>query len=63
MWHAWERREKCSGLWWENVEERDHPEDRGVNGRMGSELILGRLAEGVLSGYSWLRIGASGGLF
>jgi hypothetical protein len=42
---------------------KDHPEDRGVNGRMGSEWILGRLAEGLLSGYTWLRIGASGGLF
>jgi hypothetical protein len=28
-------------------EERDHLEYQGVDGRMGSELILGRLAGGV----------------
>jgi hypothetical protein len=28
-------------------EERDHLEDQGVNGRMGSECILGRLAGGL----------------
>jgi hypothetical protein len=28
-------------------EERDHLEDQGVDGRMGSEWILGRLAGGV----------------
>jgi hypothetical protein len=37
-------------------------EDHGVNGRMGPEWILGRLAEGVWSGSSWLRIGTGGGL-
>jgi hypothetical protein len=31
----------------ENQTERDHLEDQGVDGRMGSEWILGRLAEGV----------------
>jgi hypothetical protein len=28
-----------------------------VDGRMGSERVLGRLAEGVYSGLSWLKIG------
>jgi hypothetical protein len=37
-------------------------EDQGVDGRMGSEWILRRLAGGVLSGSSWLRIGTGGGL-
>jgi hypothetical protein len=36
--------------------------DQGVDGRMGSEWILGRLATGVQSGSSWLRIGTGGGL-
>jgi hypothetical protein len=27
-----------------------------VGGRMGSEWILGRVSEGVRSGFSWLRI-------
>jgi hypothetical protein len=45
-WHAWERREMCTGFWWESQKERDHLEDRCVAGSMGSEWILGRLAEG-----------------
>jgi hypothetical protein len=23
MWHAWERREKCTRFWWESPKERD----------------------------------------
>jgi hypothetical protein len=42
--------------WWEGPKERDHSEDRGVDGRMGSEWILRRLAGG-WSEFSWLRIG------
>jgi hypothetical protein len=43
MWHAWERREKCTTFWWESPKERDHLEDQGIDGKMGSEWILGRL--------------------
>jgi hypothetical protein len=32
MWHAWERREKCTRFWWERPKERDHWEDQGVGG-------------------------------
>jgi hypothetical protein len=35
----------------------------GICGRLGSELILGRLAWGVWSGFIWLRTGAGGRLF
>jgi hypothetical protein len=42
--------------------ERDHLEDQDIDGRMGSELILGRLAWVVYSGSSWFRIGIGGGL-
>jgi hypothetical protein len=38
-------------------------EDQGVGGRMGSELILGRLNRGVWSRSSWLRVGTGGELF
>jgi hypothetical protein len=38
---------KVCRLWWESQKERDHLEDQGVDGRMGSEWILGRLAGGV----------------
>jgi hypothetical protein len=36
-------------------------EDQGVDGRMESEWILGRLAGGVYSESIWLRIGTGGG--
>jgi hypothetical protein len=47
MWHAWERRRKCTRFWWESPKERDHCEYQGVGGKIGSEWILGRLAWGV----------------
>jgi hypothetical protein len=46
MRHAWERREKCTRFWWGKSEGMNHSEDRGVDGRMGSKLILWRLAGG-----------------
>jgi hypothetical protein len=48
MWHAWERREKCTRFWWESPKESDNLEDQGVGGKMVSEWILGRLA--------WIRL-------
>jgi hypothetical protein len=51
--------ESCSFLFL-GRKERDHLEDQGVGGKMGSEWILGRLAWGVWIGFDWLRIG--GGL-
>jgi hypothetical protein len=51
---------KSTWFWWESLKERDHSEDQGVGGRMGSEWIIGRLAEGVRIGFAWLRIGTSG---
>jgi hypothetical protein len=44
MWHAREMRVKCTGFRWESEKKRDHLEDQGVDGRMGSEWTLGRLA-------------------
>jgi hypothetical protein len=52
MWHAWERREKCAGFSGKGRQERDHLEDEGVDGKMGSEWILGVLAGGV----DWIRL-------
>jgi hypothetical protein len=46
----------------ESQKERDHLKDQSVDGRMGSEWILWRLAGGVWIGFSWLRIGTGGGL-
>jgi hypothetical protein len=48
-----ERGEKSvQGFGWECPKERDHSEDQGIDGRMGSEYILGRLAGGV----DWIRL-------
>jgi hypothetical protein len=46
MWHAWERREKCERFWWESPKKRDHWENQGVGGKMGSEWNFGRLEWG-----------------
>jgi hypothetical protein len=51
MWHAWERREKCTRFWWESPKERDSSEDQGIGRRMESEWIIGRLACGVWIGF------------
>jgi hypothetical protein len=40
MWHAWERRERYIKFWWGSPNERNHSEDRGVDGRLGSEWVL-----------------------
>jgi hypothetical protein len=48
---------KCAKFWWESPKERDHSEDQGVGGKMGSEWILGRLAWRVWIGFDWLSIG------
>jgi hypothetical protein len=44
------------------VVKRNHWQDRDVDGRIGSEWILGGLAWGMWSGFTWLRIGTGGGL-
>jgi hypothetical protein len=57
-----ERREKCTRFWRESPKKRDHLEDQGVGGKMGSEWILGRLAWGVWIGFDWFRTETGGGL-
>jgi hypothetical protein len=42
MWYARERKRNCTRFRWESPKERDLLEDRGVEGRMGSEWILER---------------------
>jgi hypothetical protein len=62
MWHAWERRENCTRFWWESPKERDHSEDQGVDGRVGSKWILREIGWGMCIGFDWLRIGTGGEL-
>jgi hypothetical protein len=47
---------------WKSQKAIYHSEKRGVDGNMGSELILGSLAEVVWSGFNLLRVGTGGGL-
>jgi hypothetical protein len=42
-----EERKVYTRFWWESQKERGHLEDKGIDGGMGSEWILERLAGGV----------------
>jgi hypothetical protein len=53
---------KVYKIWWESPKDGDHLEHRGVDGKMGSEWILVRLAWVVWIGFDWLRTGNGGGL-
>jgi hypothetical protein len=53
MWHAWERREKCIGFWWETQKDRDHLEYRGVDGMMGSGNDLRMIG---LGSVEWIQL-------
>jgi hypothetical protein len=46
MWHAWERREKCTRFWWESPKERDHLEN-------GIRMDLREIG---LEGVDWIRL-------
>jgi hypothetical protein len=56
------RQVKSRRMSWASPKERDHWEDQGVGGKMGSEWILGRLDWGVWIGFDWLMTGTGGGL-
>jgi hypothetical protein len=47
----------------ENMKGRDHVEDRGVDGRIIFEWTLGKWGARVWTGFIWLRIGTSDGIF
>jgi hypothetical protein len=44
---------KVYRFWWESPKERDHSEVQGVDGRMGSECILGRVTWGCVE---WIQL-------
>jgi hypothetical protein len=46
MWHAWERREKCTRFLWKIPKEKDRLKHHSVDGKMGLEWMLGKLAGG-----------------
>jgi hypothetical protein len=47
-------RVKCTEFWLKSSTERDHSENRDVDGRIGSEWILGRLGGG--RGVEWFQL-------
>ena len=44
-------------FWWENLRERDHLGDPGVDGRIILRWIFRKWDVGVWTGSSWLRTG------
>jgi hypothetical protein len=53
--------ESCvQGFWWENLRERDHWGDPGVDGRIILRRIFRKWDVGVWTGLSWLRIKTGG---
>jgi hypothetical protein len=53
--------EACTGVWWENLRERDHWGDPGIDGRIVLRYIFKKKDVGICSRFSWLRIETDGG--
>jgi hypothetical protein len=50
------RGEACIEFWWENLRERDHWENPGVDGKIILRRIFRKWGVWVWAGLSWLRI-------
>jgi hypothetical protein len=60
MWHAWERREKCTRFWWESPKRPlGRPRLRWED---GITMDLREIGLVVWIGFDWLRTGTGGGL-
>jgi hypothetical protein len=55
------RGEMYTGFWWENLRERDHLEDQGVDGRTILRWIFRKWVVRAWTGSRWLRIGTGRG--
>jgi hypothetical protein len=49
-------------IWYENLKERDHSQDFGVNWNIILKYILKKFDGKILTKFMWHRIGTSGGL-
>jgi hypothetical protein len=52
MWHPWKGGGICREFWLGSTKEKDHLEVQSVDVRVGSKWTLGRLAGGVLIGFT-----------
>ena len=57
----WGEERRVQGFRWENLRERDHLGDPGVDGRLILRWIFKKRDVGVWAGSMWLRIGRGGG--
>jgi hypothetical protein len=55
------RREACIWVWWENLREKDHWRDPGVDWRIILGWIFRKWGVKVETGLGWLRIETGGG--
>jgi len=60
MWHVWREERRIQGFGGENLRERDHLEDRGID-RIILRWIFRKWDVGAWTGSSWLRIGTGCG--
>jgi len=61
MWRVWGRGEAYAGVWCENLKERGHLGDPGLDGKIILRWIFRKWDVGIWTGLSWLRIGTDGG--
>jgi hypothetical protein len=55
MYCVWGRGD-CTGFWWENLRERDHCGDHGVDGRIIIRRIFRKWDMRVWTGLGWFKI-------
>jgi hypothetical protein len=60
MYSLWGRREAYTGFWWEDLRERNHLGNPGIDKKITLRWIFRKWDVGVWTGSSWLRIGTGG---